>query len=268
MAGLTRRRRIRGLAPGEAPFPIPAGVMADGRVPLYRRIFDVLRDAIVAAPDAVGRRLPTEGVLATHFGVSLITVRHALHLLEAESLIRKQRARHAVILGVPPEAAIKREISSIEDILRDGEHRQSKVRSYRREPAPSACRTFGLPLDEPVHSLRLEQIWHGKAIGYSVIRFHPSAGSRLKRRDFDDVFVFRVLQRRLGIQVDTARVTIGAHLADEEAVDVLGCELGAAMVVVTFAFRDKAGQVVQVTTNHYLADAYTLSYEVHRVSEL
>jgi DNA-binding FadR family transcriptional regulator len=54
----------------------------------YEQVHDQLRDLIMTGGLARGQRLPNEAVLAREFGVSRGTVREALRVLAAESLIR------------------------------------------------------------------------------------------------------------------------------------------------------------------------------------
>ncbi len=54
----------------------------------YEQVADQLRELILAGTIDRGERLPNETVLATEFGVSRATVREALRLLAAQSLIR------------------------------------------------------------------------------------------------------------------------------------------------------------------------------------
>ena len=54
----------------------------------YEQVYDQLRELIMRGDLARGQRLPGEAALATEFGVSRGTVREALRLLAAQSLIR------------------------------------------------------------------------------------------------------------------------------------------------------------------------------------
>src|SRR5713226_7692934 len=67
----------------------------------YEQVADQLRDLIVSGELERGERLPNETVLAREFGVSRATVREALRLLTAQSLIRTRSEEHTSELQSP-----------------------------------------------------------------------------------------------------------------------------------------------------------------------
>src|SRR6185436_20293485 len=102
----------------------------DGDAPLYKQVYEALRSAIVRGVLAEQAPLPAEGALARRFGVSRITIRHALQLLALEGFIRKQKARNAVVLSRHPARA-GWHIDSIDDIIAAAGDATLKILSYR-----------------------------------------------------------------------------------------------------------------------------------------
>src|SRR6266550_5963304 len=70
------------------------GVRMDGklgaRVPRYHRIAEALRERIGSGQVAAGARLDNQRKLARSFGVTLMTLRQALELLERDHLITRR----------------------------------------------------------------------------------------------------------------------------------------------------------------------------------
>jgi DNA-binding GntR family transcriptional regulator len=62
-------------------------VSVNGRSPRYHRIAEALRERIRGGDLAPGASLPNQRKLAQSFGVTLMTLRQALELLEREHLI-------------------------------------------------------------------------------------------------------------------------------------------------------------------------------------
>lgn len=248
---------------GDAPWEdLPVGLLARSGVPLYRQLMDVLGDAIADDVLPIGSALPTEAQLAERFGVSRITVREALQRLENEGVIRKQKAKNAVILAKPSADASSWEINSIDDIIAAASGAVLDIKSYRKETAPEIAPVLGLDPDEPMHCLRSILRKSGEAYAVSTIYFPPAIGSRLSRRDFDDVIVFRVMQRELGIVLGDVRMTAGAELANADLARQLGCAAGSPMLRTRLVYRTTDNQPVEVALTEYPADKFSLSYRL------
>ncbi len=239
----------------------------DPRLPLYQQIYDVVRRQIDRSPDFDGV-LPTEAEIAQHFRVSRITVRHALNSLESDGYIEKRRAKPAQVVAHRGRWPFDRQVSSIEDMLRGPGGRRRIVTSFTRVPAGEIGEILGLAPDVEVVCLRTIQVWQDEPIGYSVFYFHPVVGDRLHADDFndDEYLVFRTLERRLGIVIDSARLTVSAEDASAEAAGVLGCAPGESLLVHSITMNTADGRVVEYARNHYIGHRYTLSYEVGRSS--
>jgi len=63
----------------------------DNSLQAYRRAYNALKEQILSHRLAGGQRLPCERELCREHGVSRITIRHALRLLEQDGLIRRRR---------------------------------------------------------------------------------------------------------------------------------------------------------------------------------
>lgn len=223
---------------------------------------DVLGDAITSDILPIGSALPTEAQLAERFGVSRITVREALQRLENEGVIRKQKAKNAVILAKPSADASSWEINSIDDIIAAASGAELDIKSYRQETAPDIAPVLGLAPSEPMHCLRSILRKSGEAYAVSTIYFPPAVGSRLSRKDFDDVIVFRVMQRELGIVLGDVRMTVGAELADANLAAQLGLPEGSPLLRTRLVYRTTDNQPVEVALTEYPADTFSLSYRL------
>ncbi|MFN3684679.1 MAG: GntR family transcriptional regulator [Fimbriimonadaceae bacterium] len=70
--------------------------------PLYQQVLEALERAIEVGEWKVGERLPGELQLAERFGVSYMTVRHAIQHLDSSGLVRRIRGK-GVFVADPPE---------------------------------------------------------------------------------------------------------------------------------------------------------------------
>src|SRR3990172_3327541 len=71
----------------------------NGRVPRSPRSAEALRERIRGGELAPGARLPTQRRLASSFGVTLMTLRQALEVLEREQLITRRHGLGTFVAG-------------------------------------------------------------------------------------------------------------------------------------------------------------------------
>jgi DNA-binding FadR family transcriptional regulator len=89
----------------------------------YEQVADQLRELIVRGELGVGERLPSESVLASEFGVSRATVREALRVLAAQSLIRTSKgAAGGSFVTIPTVDHISSFVHTNVNLLAESEH--------------------------------------------------------------------------------------------------------------------------------------------------
>jgi GntR family transcriptional repressor for pyruvate dehydrogenase complex len=89
----------------------------------YEQVADQLRDLIVSGELVRGERLPNETVLAREFGVSRATVREALRLLTAQSLIRTAKgAGGGTYVTLPSVDHVSQFLNSALNLLAAADH--------------------------------------------------------------------------------------------------------------------------------------------------
>jgi GntR family transcriptional regulator len=228
------------------PSQMPRGATVSGAEPLYLAIYESFKERIRSGEWFIGGSLPSESALSGHYGVSRITIRHALRLLESDGLIRKEKARRSVVLAA--EAMPRRlwSIESIDDIAAQVGDAELKVHSWQREVAPGEAKAFGLAPSALLWCLRGVLTREGRAFTRSIIFFPPQIGSRLKREHFNNVVVFRVLKRELGIDLAEFSVTVSAELASDEDRRSLGLAPASPVLVTRFGYHDENGRLVEV----------------------
>ncbi len=229
--------------------------------PLYRQLANVLREPIASGAFPVGASLPKEAEIAERFGISLITVRQALRELAADGLIRKRSAKPAVVAAREPPIRYGWNFRSFGDIAAYTENAELSIKSYRREDSKQAREIFGLDGSERCFCLRGILIARGRPDTQITSYFPPAVGKRLTRKDFDDVLIFRSVQKHLGLRLAAAGITVRAELADEEVARDLNCEEGSAILAVEMLYRSEAQEPIELTIARHRGDTYTLSYD-------
>jgi GntR family transcriptional regulator len=229
---------------------------------LYQQLAGILRRTIGAGELPLGGALPTEASLAVSFDVSLITVRHALRELEAEGLIRKRAAKAAIVTATRARAAPRWGLSSFADIAAATEGGRLAITSWRKERSARAREVFGAGPARSFPCLRGVLSVRGLAVSQVTIWFPPAIGDRLARADFDDVVVFRSVERRLGIVYAGATATVRAELADAPLAKDLDYVEGGPVLTVEFVYRTADGAPVELTVARHRADRYSIATEL------
>ena len=228
--------------------------------PLYRQLATRLRAPIDTGVLPPGSALPREADLVSLFGVSLITVRQALRELEGAGLIKKRTAKPAIV-ATPPARNKPLEFQSFTAIAASSVDRRLVIKSYRKERSALACEAFGLKPDTACYCLRAVLLVSDRPITQTTFYFPPAIGSRLQRADFDDVVVFRAVQRHLGIKLSRAQIRVRAEIADETLARVLRYEPGGPILATEMLYFSTTGEPVELTVSKNRGDQFSISYD-------
>ena len=124
----------------------------------YYQIYEELKKSIIAKKYVENDFFPTEVDLQKKYGVSRITIRSALQLLESDGYIKKVPGLGTIVNSNKRTLQLNRLISF------NDEHREhitsSKLVDFRREPAPEKVRLqLKLsPMEEVYVNERIRQI--------------------------------------------------------------------------------------------------------------
>jgi GntR family transcriptional regulator len=258
---ITRVETVEALTGQSSLQYLPARSLSRDEGPFYRQLAAILRQPIIEGELAPGASLPREADISERFGVSLITVRQALRELAGEGLIKKRAAKPAIV--TKPDERIKSNFAfkSFAEIAASTKDRRLDIHSYRKERSIAAARAFGLSPDEAAYCLRATLYLRDVPTGRMTFYFPPQVGGRLKRRDFDDVAVFRSVQRHLGIVLSGAKITVRADIAGAALAKALDYRIGGPILVIEMLYLSANGEPIELTINRNRADLFSLSYD-------
>jgi GntR family transcriptional regulator len=231
--------------------------------PLYRQAAAELRAAISGGSLPVGAELPPEAELAEGFGVSLITIRHALRELEVDGLIRKRAAKTAVVARAARRAQLARDVNSLEDIVAATQGARLEIVDYAPRRSAEAAEAFGLDERTAIPCLSARMLVAEGPLSVLTIFFPPDIGRRMSRADFKDVVVFRSVERVLGIRPAGARITVASEVADGVLARRLDYSIGGPVLATRMLYFDATDAPVELTIARHRADRYRLTYDLH-----
>ena len=199
------------------------------RVPRYHQIAQTLRERIIAGGHGPGMRLATQRGLAREFGVTLMTLRQALDLLERDGLIARRHglgtfvARPSIDYDILHLRALAGDLSALgEDVA------TRFLRSYRATADRRVAAALGLPEQADVFVLERLRLVDGEPVSFQASCLAAALGDEVSKADLAVTPLRQVLAFKLGIEITAARETVSAVPLDRRAARELGCRPGIA----------------------------------------
>jgi GntR family transcriptional regulator len=235
-----------------------------GRIPRYHQIADVLRARIREGALRPGARLDNQRRLAKSFGVTLMTLRQGLELLEREHLISRRHGLGTFVAAPSIDYDILQLRRFAGDLSAKGERVATRLLGARfASPDRRAADALGLDLAARVLVVeRLRSVdGHPMSLQRSFLPAH--IGDEVARADLALTPLRQVLEHKLGIVVERARETVSAvRLARREARE-LRCSAGAPAFESERVSCDAAGAPVVFDRVFIPGDRFRITRELH-----
>jgi len=237
---------------------------ASSEIPLYFQLASVLREQVLSGHFSTGDRIPTEAELVTEYGVSRITVRQALTLLEKDGLVRREVGRGTFVTEARPFTGEMAVEGSLDDLISLGMFTSVKLLDIHTVKATrvDAAKLGIEPGDDIVRCSRL-RYWHKDPYCHIVVDLPGEIGKRLKKGDFKGS-ILRALEDKLHIQIRDAQQSVRASLADANLAKLLGTQIGAPLLSIDRLVMSVDGTPVEHVRTHYRSDIYSFSIHLHR----
>lgn len=199
----------------------------NGRIPRYQEIAQALRERIRGGALEPGHRLDTQRQLAREFGVTLMTLRQALDLLEREGLIAPHHGRGTFVAGHTVDYDILHLRAFAGDLTARGEKVDTKIiRSRFVRADRRAAQALGLSSGCSIFALERLRLVDRFPTSYQWSFLPAEIGEEVAKADLTLHSLRHILSFKLGIEITRARETISAaRLGSREAVG-LECRAG------------------------------------------
>ena len=220
---------------------------AMSRVPLYHKLYSVLKASILDGTIPYDAQMPTEQQLASTFDVSRITAKRAMDELAAESLIARYRGKGShVTYQYEPKPVQAPLVGMLENLIEMGKHSIVRVISIDKVVPPADVRNaLGLDHNETVHQVvRVRSSEEGERYAYYV-SYTAGITKGFTKRVMEKTPRLDVLKEN-GIELTKVEQTLSAENATLPIAEELGVEPGAALLSIVRHSYDKDGKIVDV----------------------
>lgn len=239
--------------------------VAGSVVPLYHRIYLVLREQYVDANDG-SAPLPSELELASRYKVSRITMRKALDQLVQEGLISRRRGAGTFVTpgAVKEKLEQRRSSGLLENIINSA--LDTTVRLVAMDsivPPQDIAADLELGLDERViKAIRVRSL-DQVPVSHITTYVPERLGACLRPEALAARPMLTLLEEH-GIKAEHARQVISARLANSEVAPLLDTPVGAPLLAVNRLVRDADGRPIQLLHGLYRPDRYEYRMDLGR----
>jgi GntR family transcriptional regulator len=233
------------------------------KLPLYYQLVEVLRDRIVSGEWKPGDLIPPESELIRRYGVSRITVRRVLLMLDNEGYIVRERGRGTFVAPLRLEHVLTRIVSFTDDMRQRGFEPGTRILYSGLVPAPAAiASSLAVPEGEELARLDRLRLANGEPMcveqSWLVHRYLPG----ILDHDFSRHSLRNVKVREYGIRWSRAHQTIRAISAPPDIAGHLAVEAGAPLLYIERVSYSQDDVPVEFLCVYYRADRYILYNEL------
>jgi len=234
-----------------------------GPVPLYFQLQRHLRERIEAGEFKAGGSLPTEGDLCEQYGVSRITVRHALDALAARGLISRRRGVGTFVAEAPGPVKSVTLTGSLDEMLAPAKDLSQKVLSRQVvQPPPLVCQALRLPEGERVVRVETLHCSGDGPFSWSELFLPESVGALVPESELNSGgAMVRVVEQALQQTITWAEQTIEPTIADRAVAEHLGIKPRAPVLKVVRTYYLEGNRPVATVIARYHPERYR--YAVH-----
>ena len=245
--------------------PLPSGPTSARQPPeivrglgttVHAQIEDWLAGEIAVGALVPGDRLPTEHDLAAWFGVSRMTLRHALAALARRGLLTRTVGRHGGTFVAAPK--LEQDLTTLagfsEQLRRHGMVAGARVLTASQRPAgPAAGAALRLAETDPVYEVRRIRLADGRPIVlerslFPAARFPDMLDCRL------DGSLYELLEVKYGLRPYRARESLEPVTAGVREAEALEVAEGAPLMLVERTAYAKSGEPLEFARDLFRGD--------------
>jgi GntR family transcriptional regulator len=240
---------------------------------VFRQIADQVREAIDKGRFTEGAKLPSEAELVEHFGVSRMTVRNALSILQSEGLVSSEHGRGVFVRPRPPVRRLasdrfarrhRDQGKSAFTVEAEAAGSRPEVDSLEvKEERPSADISARLGQPRKVLARRRRYLLDGRPVEFAVsyLPLDLVRNTPIAEPNPGPGGIYARLEE-LGHRLDHFDEEVRARMPAPDEVRTLRLASGVPVIELVRTAYDTEGRAVEVCDTVMAADAYVLAYQL------
>jgi GntR family transcriptional regulator len=218
---------------------------------MYEVIYEDLRAQIDSGKLESGGVLPSEPALAEQYGVTRMTVRHAVDRLVNEHMVIRRRGVGTFVTEPRPTYRRVNRLGSLQVEIGQGDVDVTTVVRVQEtaSPTPDVRRALSLsPRQRAVHILRVRVV-DGEPAAVQDSWLPHDVAPGLAGAELVGGSLYRTLGERYGVELDWAEQKVSAVAADGEWAGWLGVEAGTPLIGITRWTYAKGRHLIECATS-------------------
>jgi GntR family transcriptional regulator len=240
---------------------------------VFRQIADQLREAIDKGRFTEGDKLPSETELVEHYGVSRMTVRNALSVLQGEGLVVSEHGKGVFVRPRPPVRRLASDrfarrhrdqgkaAFTVEAEAAGSRPEVDSLEVKEERPSQDIATRLGGP--RRVLARRRRYLLDGRPVEFAVsyIPLDLATGTPIAEPNPGPGGIYARLEE-LGHRLDRFEEEIRARMPSPQEIKTLRLATGVPVIHLIRTAYDSGGRAVEVCDTVMAADAYVLSYQL------
>lgn len=225
----------------------------------YIRLFNLLRNQILKGSYSPGEKLPTERRICELYGVSRITCRHALRLLQEHGFIERYQGRGTIVRATRPRK-LPILVNDYSESIRTEAPSTGRRLVYWEKivPPPDVSEILGLFRMEPCFLAERVDHLEGRPIAFDKAYLPAALASEITEAMLTRVDFLPVWLESEGLEMSHVRNFIEAVKATEETKARLGVSSSYPILKVTDIMYASTGKALAVFVTFYRGDSIRL----------
>ena len=234
-------------------------------VPRYYQVYTVLAQRVREGEWTGDASMPTEQDFAASFGVSRVTIRKALNMLQEEGLVLRQQGRGTFALPPPQKRQGRANMSGLlENVLDFERHTKVRVLSFGKIALPDEpARLLECPTGTQALKVVRVRSDTQSPFSYTTTYVAEPEANLLDEATLGHQTVSNALGKA-GVATVSAEQRLSATVAGVEVARHLRIDVGFPLISMTRVMRDEAGRPVELIEALYRPDRYEYRVNLSR----